>query len=91
MYKNQLYKGRTQILDKLQNVARVWMTFSDHKATRLDINNPSLNFNATSTNLKRRTQIASRWRRNSKLQLQTLEMNDDEKEHKQTCSQEENE
>lgn len=61
------------------------------QATRLDINNPSLNFNDISTNLKLRTQIASWWRRNSKWQLQTSEMNDDEKEDKQNCSQEENE
>ena len=30
-----LYKDHKQTLDKLQNLAQRWMTFSDHKETTL--------------------------------------------------------
>ena len=58
--------------------------------TTLDINNLNLNFKNNSTNLKLKTQIAFWWESNFKLQLQTLETNDNEKEHKQNRFQEEN-
>ena len=58
--------------------------------TTLDINNLNLNFKNNSTNLKLRTQIAFWWESNFKSQLQTLEINDNEKEHKHNCFQEEN-
>lgn len=63
------------------------MIFSDHKATGLDINNPSLKHKKY-LNWKLRTQIAWGLKMNFKLQLQILEINN-KKEHKENYSQEE--
>lgn len=67
--------------------------FADHKATKLDINNTSLKFKNTLTNLKLRTQTAFWLKRNFKLQLQieklvTMKML--QKKYKQNYTQKEN-
>lgn len=41
-------------LDKLQDMKRIWIIYSDHKATKLDIHNASLKFKNTLANLKLR-------------------------------------
>ena len=67
-----------------------WSGLPSPPETTLDINNINLNFKNNSTNLKLRTQIAFWWESNFKSQLQTLKINDNEKEHKHNCFQEEN-